>query len=144
MKTHEEVQQIERKLRDLFAGEADDFRPFAVFDERLDCIRVTVRQCSVVETRINDLLTVLEDNYEEPGPGRYVGFTIKGPKYFCITHGLPGSGPVRLTEILDKIVAVYPEPVVQLVVNVIARPMIKEQEAEIGTVVLTGPVPQAA
>ena len=85
MKTQDEIQAL---VREAFAGEVTRFRPCAFFDERLDCIRVVARDCSVLEERINDRVTVLLDNYY-PGMGRkqYVGFTIKGAKHFCQQQG---------------------------------------------------------
>src|SRR5262245_32036706 len=64
MKTDEirlQTEEMGKQIRTLFpAGSA--FKPFVIFDERLDCIRVVARDCSVTEIRINTLLTVLEDN----------------------------------------------------------------------------------
>jgi hypothetical protein len=75
--TAEETQQAVF-VRELLAA-SPDFRPFAVFDAPLDCIRVGWRDCSVTEIRINDLLTVLEANYPSvPGASEIVGFSIKG------------------------------------------------------------------
>src|SRR5688572_14521534 len=107
------TRQIEEKIRHFF-NKADliSFRPFVVFDEQLDCIRVVARDCSVTETRINELLTVLEDNYPEADQTKYVGFTIKGAKHFCITHKIYVVGPVSVSTILDKILKTFPEPAV--------------------------------
>ena len=129
MMENNEIHQIEVQLKEFFP-QPRAFRPFAIFDERLDCIRVLARDCSVTETRINERLTLLEDNYPEPGLKQYIGFTIKGPKHFCLTHGLPGTGPVSLTDILDQIVRAYPDMLVQLVVNAVARPILQELSSD--------------
>ena len=126
MKTDEistqDIKNVADKVRSLFSDEPSiEFKPFAMFDEPLDCIRVIVRECSITETRINSLLTVLEDNYPEPEQQKYVGFTIKGARHFCISQKLPSSGAVSLTAILDQILKTFPEPVVDLCVNAVAR-----------------------
>src|SRR5688572_25199898 len=96
-----EVQRIEAELSKLFSGEARGFRPFVIFDEHLDCIRVVTRDCSMTETRVNELLTILEDNYPDRPEAKYVGFTIKGARHFCLDRGLKAEGPIRLAELLD-------------------------------------------
>ena len=80
-----ETETLAALVRGTFREETGEFRPCAFFDEPLDCIRVMTRDCSVTETRVSDLMTVLEDNYYDPGSGgkRFVGFTIKGAKHFC-------------------------------------------------------------
>ncbi|SRR6266446_1531766 len=58
------------------------FKPVAYFDEELDCVRVIIRDCSVTEVRINEHLTIAEDNYPTNPADRYVGFTVKGVRHF--------------------------------------------------------------
>jgi len=135
MNPQSEVQRIEAKLNKLFAGEPRDFRPFAVFDESLDCIRVVTRDCSVTETRVNELLTILEDNYPDRPEAKYVGFTIKGARHFCLERQLKAAGPIRLAEILDEILAAFPQPFVDVCVNAVARPIL-EQNPQIDIVEL--------
>ena len=78
------LDKIASNVRSAFESRGSDFRPCAYFDDRLDCIRVVIKDCSVLETRINPVLTLLEDNYyaESKGSPRYVGFTIKGASHF--------------------------------------------------------------
>lgn len=123
--------EVTRLVREAFEGTRGEFRPCVVFDERLDCVRVVARDCSIMETRLNSLITILEDNYY-PGSGgkRFVGFTIKGARYFCDTHGLNTSSPITLSAILDKILAVSPELVVQIFIDGIARPLIEQEQIE--------------
>jgi hypothetical protein len=122
----------------------DEFRPFVVFDAQLDCVRVVARDCSVTERRVNEILTVLEDNYYAAARGKqYVGFTIKGAKHFCQEQGFTLSTPVRLTEILDRILATFPEVAVRLAVDAIARPLV-EETPEIQKIDLSGTRPVAA
>ena len=102
MKTLEE---IGNRVRDL-AAEPAKFRPCAFFDERLDCIRVIARDCSVLEERLNDRITVLVDNYHSRRGGmEYVGFTIKGASHFCRQHQLDTTKSIRLVAILDALLA---------------------------------------
>ena len=124
MKTPEEIGQ---QVRDAFE-KTGRFRPCAFFDQRLDCIRVVVRDCSILETRINKYLTLLEDNYEVSGENRYVGFTIKGARHFCQEHGFDLSTPVDISKLLDSIVAIFPEPAVELSVRLVAKPLIKKEK----------------
>jgi len=80
------------------------FRPFALFDEPLDCIRVAWRDCSTTEIRVNDLLTVLEANYPAvKGASEIVGFSIKGVAHICETHNIPASAPWRLADFIDAV-----------------------------------------
>lgn len=124
--------EVTALVREAFAGSTGEFRPCIVFDERLDCIRVVVRDCSVTETRINELITILEDNYYPASGGnrRYVGFTVKGARHFCQSQGLNIATPVKLSAIFDKILAVSPEPVVQMAIDGIARPLMEDQKLE--------------
>lgn len=125
MKTPEEIGAL---VRDTFAGATGEFRPCAFFDDRLDCIRVIARDCSVLETRINQYLTVLEDNYyQESDRSPYVGFTIKGARHFCSEYGFDLNYPINISELLDAILKAFPDLAVELFVNGIARPLVKEE-----------------
>jgi hypothetical protein len=126
MKTAEE---IEAQVRQAFGRKSAKFRPCAYFDDRLDCIRVISRDCSVLETRINGVVTILEDNYyPESGGERYVGFTIKGARHFCQQHGLDTAKAVDLSKLLDALLVAFPEPAVQLFVDLFARPLVKKEK----------------
>ena len=128
MKTPEKVEAL---VRDAFSQESGEFRPCAFFDDRLDCVRVIARDCSVYEERVNDRLTVLVDNYHErPGRKKYVGFTIKGARHFCQEHGLHLGTSVKMTELLDAVLASSPEPVVMFFVDLIARPLVEEEKID--------------
>jgi hypothetical protein len=127
MKTTEEIGAL---VRAAFAS-SDAFRPCAFFDDRLDCIRVIARDCSVLETRINETLTVLEDNYYfESGKKKYVGFTIKGARYFCRQHGFDLATPIEVSKLLDAVLTSFPDKMVELVVDGIARPLVNEEKIE--------------
>jgi hypothetical protein len=114
-------------VRESFGGASGEFRPCAFFDVRLDCIRVIARDCSVLETRINPYLTVLEDNYYQ-GVGRkqYVGFTVKGARHFCSEHGLSLAAPIEMSALLDAILKAFPDLAVEFFVNGIARPLVQD------------------
>lgn len=123
--------EISELVRASFAGSTREFRPCAFFDARLDCIRVIARDCSVLETRINPTLTVLEDNYyQESGRKPYVGFTIKGARHFCAEHEFDLNAPINISELLDAILKAFPEVVVELFVNAVAKPLVKEGKIE--------------
>ncbi len=125
MKTAE---QIGDQVRNAFHGKSTKFRPCAFFDERLDCIRVIARDCSVLETRINKNMTLLEDNYAESEQKRYVGFTVKGARHFCKENHIDLSAPVDISKLLDAILANSPEPAVQMSIRLVARPLIKKEK----------------
>jgi len=125
MKTQEELAE---QVRAAFSGKLGKFRPCAFFDDRLDCIRVITRDCSILETRINECITVLEDNYPESGEKRYVGFTIKGARHFCREHNFNLATPIEMSALLDAILASFPDVAVELFVNAIARPLVKKEK----------------
>jgi hypothetical protein len=128
MKTPEEISVL---VRASLRGAPGQFRPGAFFDDRLDCIRVITRDCSVLETRVNEYLTVLEPNYaKENDPTPYVGFTIKGARHFCDETGLNLSAPIRASQLLDAILKFFPDAFVEVFVNGIARPLLRKGEIE--------------
>jgi hypothetical protein len=115
-----------------FRDKVGEFRPCAFFDEPLDCIRVIARDCSTTEIRVSPLLTVLEDNDADPRAGRelYVGFTIKGARYFCQQQGIDLTAPVQWSELLDRILAESSDTAVRLAVNAIAKPLVFSKNIE--------------
>jgi len=127
MKTAEEIRGI---LNESFSGDRSAFRPCAFFDERLDCIRVIARDCSVTETRLNTLITVLEANHIGPGKRECVGFTIKGASHFCESHGLDLAMPIKISNLLDAVLRAMPNIVVEHFVDSMARPLVAEGKIE--------------
>jgi hypothetical protein len=126
MKTPE---QIESLVRDAFAGRSGEFRPCAFFDDSLDCIRILTRDCSITETRVNNLITVLEATYPRGGR-KCVGFTLKGARHFCKEHNLNPATAIPISNILDGIMASCPDVVVEAFVDYIARPLVREENIE--------------
>lgn len=124
MKTPEQIGTL---VRAAFAGESGAFRPCAWFDERLDCIRVVATDCSVLEKRLSDRLTVLEDNYD---PTIIVGFTIKGARHFCNANGLSLAASIKMTDVLDAIIASLPEESIKIIVTHIFKPLVKKKKIE--------------
>ena len=101
----------ERELTALVQGaraSAGAFRPFAIFDEQLDCIRVVWRDCSANEIRVSKMLTILEDNHPESEELECVGFTIKGVAHICETRGISADAPWLLADFIDAVVALDP------------------------------------
>jgi len=136
-------EEIGGQVRAALAGESGDFRPCAFFDVRLDCIRVIVRDCSVLEIRINEALTVLEDSYyQESGKRRYIGFTIKGAAHFCKRNGFDLSAPIDISRLLDAVLANFPGRLAELAVDGIARPLV--EDTNIDSVDISGALPQPA
>ena len=94
------------------------FRPFAYFDKHMDCIRVLIKDVSVVEVRQSDMFTVARPAHPTKfDDGRNVGFTIKGVAHLFKEIGLPLSGVHQLVEILDEIVKKIPHTTVKRVVD---------------------------
>lgn len=90
---------------------AKEFRPFAFYDKHLDCIRVRIKDCSVIEERVNKFFTLLKPTHAK-APA-YVGFNIKGIRHLLDTCGLPTSGAVKIADIINVIVKFYPDYVAQ-------------------------------
>ena len=119
------TEELRMLVKDTFASESGEFRACAIFDEPLDCIRVFARDCSFTEIRIDDRITVLEDNYCPVGGKKYVGFTIKGARHFCQSLGFRLSAPIQMTDLLNAILDATPDPVVRVVVDGIVRPLVE-------------------
>jgi hypothetical protein len=128
MSTHNELTRL---VGETFEGENGEFRPCAFFDDRLDCIRVIARDCSVYETRVNDRLTVLIDNYpDQSGRKKYVGFTIKGARHFCREYNLGATTSISMTALFDALLASSPEPAVMFFIDAIAKPLVEEERID--------------
>jgi len=128
MRSEEEIATL---VRSSFADKDGKFHPCAFFDNRLDCIRVIARDCSFLETRINETLTVLEDNYyPELGHRKYIGFTVKEARYFCKQHSFDLKTPISVSALLDALLATFPDKMVEMFIDGIARPLVKEEKIE--------------
>ena len=123
---------LEALLKKTWPAEVGEFRPCAFCDDRLDCIRVIARDCSVLEERINDRLTVLLDNHypNSPGSRKYVGFTVKGARHFCHDRGWDQEASITMTQLIDAILESSPEVVVEWFVDLVARPLVKEEKID--------------
>lgn len=94
-------------LPDFMANHLEEFRPFAFYDKHLDCIRVQIRDCSVLEERKNKIFTVLIANHS--GSGALVGFNIKGVRHLFEQLGLERGAVYKLVDLMNMIVRLYPE-----------------------------------
>ena len=105
-------------MRDLLkraAKEMGPFQPVAYYDERLDLIRVVLRDCSVLETRVSPMFTVLYDNDPQKGQSRCMGFVIKGARHLLDEWGMSGQGAYTVANLLNKVLALLPaEEIVRL------------------------------
>lgn len=128
--TSEKLRKLESLVVDSIEGkEVAEFKPLIYYDEGLDCVRVVVRDCSVVERRVNTFLTIYEDNYPVPNEEPYVGFSLKGVKHFLVEHELPIKTTVPVVELLDQMIKAFPEDVVELIINSIAKPILSKTES---------------
>jgi hypothetical protein len=125
-----EQEEITMLVKDVLAGELGGFRPCAFFDDRLDCIRVITKDCSVLEERINDRVTILLDLYSFQGNKECVGFTLKGAYHLCQQHGWDPSRPIKMSEFLDAILASVPEKAVKVFIEYVAKPLVKNKNID--------------
>ena len=85
------------------------FKQRAYYDKHLDCIRVVIRECSFCEHRMTATMTVLEDNYPEPGQQAFVGFVINGVEHLFESLQLPLEGVLPFIELFDKMAELHGE-----------------------------------
>ena len=100
----------EQAITDALAGVAQGmkpFRPVAYYDEHMDVIYVELRNCSLMESRVNGWLTMLYDNHPEEGQTRCVGLSIKGVKHFAREMGWSESGVYRVVDGVNKLLDKY-------------------------------------
>ena len=97
-------------VRQVFGSSAPKpFKPFAMYQDCLDWFLVQVRDCSVTEHRINELIAVLEDNYPAENEKRVVvGFVISYARKLCKKHHLRATGTVKLEAVLDALALEFP------------------------------------
>lgn len=102
------------KIMDSLAGAAlgmKPFRPVAYYDEHMDVIYVELRNCSLMESRVNNWLTLLYDNHPEEEQTRCVGLSIKGVKHLAHEMGWSESGVYRVVDAINKLLEKYREEV---------------------------------
>lgn len=100
-------------LNEFMESYLSDFQPFAYFDKHLDCIRVQIRDCSVTETRLSKIFTILYANHADRD--FVVGFTIKGVRHLFEELNLKTDGVMKITDLIDSIVRSYPHAAVTAV-----------------------------
>ena len=125
--TTEELRRLERQITESPGMEpisVSAFKPLALYDDELDCVRVLIRDCSITERRVNAFLAIYEDNYPAPGVLLHVGFAIKGVKHFLNQHDIPLDGTFTVVELLDRITKYSPEEFVNVVIEGIAKPIL--------------------
>ena len=91
-----------------------EFRPFACFDKHMDCIRVQIADHSITEHRMNKFITLYEANHVGSG-SNFIGFSIKGVAHLLDKLELPKTGALILTELINRMVAEYPDKAVMAV-----------------------------
>ena len=90
-----------------------DFHPLAYYDKHLDCIRVLIKDCSTTEIRLDRIFTIYGANHT--GSLEYVGFSIKGVRYFVEKLGLHPESTIVIAEIINQIVKENPEACVDII-----------------------------
>jgi len=124
----ENQEEITSLVKEAFTGGAGTFRPCAFFDDRLDCIRVITKDCSVLEERINDRITILLDLYAPKERKECIGFTLKGAYHLCQQHGWDKSRPIKMSQFLDAILASVPEKAVKVFIELVAKPLVEDKQ----------------
>ncbi len=95
----------------------NDFKPHAIFDVHLDCIRVLTCDTSVCEVRVDESITMFRDNNPLPGSSDYVGFALKGVNHLMNELGLSEDHAYTLAEIVDAIVEHRPASTMAIVLS---------------------------
>jgi hypothetical protein len=121
--THDRLTAL---VNEAFADRHVAFRPAAFFDDRLDCIRVVTRDCSVTEMRVSDLITILEMTHPPQVKNKCVGFTVKGARHFCNKYGFTLSAPLKISALLDALMQSAPSLVVETIIERIVKPLVEE------------------
>lgn len=98
---------LQPELHKFIAAHLAEFKPFAYYDKHLDCIRVQIRDCSVLEERKNRIFTVLRANHAKSGT--LVGFNIKGVRHLFEQLGLDRQTCYQVADLMNLIVRLYPE-----------------------------------
>lgn len=131
-------------MRDLFeraAKEMGPFQPIAYYDEHLDLIRVVLRDCSVLETRVNKMFTLLHDNSPQKGQSRCMGFVIKGARHLLDEWGMSDKKAHAVVDLLNKVLALLPAEENDRVTEELADCRVVLRETAMG---VDFPQPQAA
>jgi len=101
--------------------EFNEFRPYAYYDQYMDCIRVSVEDVTTVEERCDEFITLhraakLEGSVAND---RYIGFTLKGIRHLFADINLSLEGAHKLSLILDKLVLAKPHTVLSRIVRLV-------------------------
>lgn len=129
-KMDEKKAEITAFVKEALGQQPGVFRPCAFFDDRLDCIRVIAKDCSILEERISDRVTILLDLYAPRERKECVGFTLKGANHLCQQHGWDPARPVRMSMFLDAILASVPEKAVKVFIEFVAKPLVADKKIE--------------
>jgi hypothetical protein len=89
--------------------ELHEFKPFAFFDEHMDCIRVVTLDRSVTEQRIDDFLTLYKTNHPSHFDPQVCGFCLKGIRHLFTELGIAAGAELRLADLIDRIVKARPQ-----------------------------------
>lgn len=126
----ESQNEINALMKEAFQGHSSAFRPCAFFDDRLDCIRVISKDCNVLEERINDRVTILLDLYPKQGRKECIGFTLKGAYHLCKENQWDPMRPIKMSKLLDAILASIPEKAVKVFIELVAKPLVEEKQID--------------
>lgn len=110
----------------------NEFKPFAYYDKHLDCIRVQIRDCSMLEDRKNPIFTVLKANHasDKTSPGDLVGLNIKGVRHLFEKLGLSRQACYQMADVIDALFVLYPETSVKEIRDKFA-PVMRAQNLQV-------------
>lgn len=112
--------QFDDQIRKILEEHNGEFRPCAFYNDRLGELTILVRDCSLLEHRIDRLegwINVFEDNYPGDGQTKYIGLSMNGyPRQLRL-----------LTKIFDSLLASADLASVEKAINEIAEDLLKNE-----------------
>ena len=104
-------------VRSHFPGGKVEFSPFALYPDTLDRIWVLTRDCSHTEVPVNEILTLMIDNYpasREVQEDPCIGFAIESAYAVCKSLNLINGEFVDLHEVLSALLVQFPRSAVEI------------------------------
>lgn len=88
-----------------YLTDAAPFRPVAYHDANMDCIRIQFRDCSTLERRVDEVITLVFSNEDNT----LVGLVVKGLGHLLDELGFDKQAVVEIASFLDSLIKSDPE-----------------------------------
>ena len=128
------LEQADEVLMEQFVSDLDpgEFVPFAYFDKHLDCIRVCLKDCSVIEERLNRFFTIMKPAHpDRHAKVNVAGLSIKGVRLILEELGYASETKViALTDLINKMLRVHPEESTMKIQELFG-PLVKDIKVEV-------------